>query len=325
MFSELPKLFDRNFTIGYFLPVSLFIAASAFLWGYWSKIQTVLTGNASLEAALIVFDATLIVLTAWIIGVLFMVLNREIYRILEGYGNLNPLRLLQGRVESEFRKKRDRLRWLDNEYSKQSFTEKLRKERNTLMKELANNYPDHEDLLLSTAFGNTIRAFEIYPRVMYGMEGIEGWSRILAVVPREYRELIDDAKGQVDWWVNIGVMSFCFLFEVWLFIFSTWGLSPGWLYTMFNIFIPLGVWIILNHFVLSRATSAAIGWGEYVKSAFDLYRFNLLQSIGIDGPKNRAEEKLSWKKFSQAIIYRLPDTLPDVKENNGNPATRKTS
>jgi hypothetical protein len=31
MFSELPKLFDRNFAIAYFLPVSLFLAASTWL------------------------------------------------------------------------------------------------------------------------------------------------------------------------------------------------------------------------------------------------------------------------------------------------------
>jgi len=151
--------------------------------------------------------------------------------------------------------------------------------------------------------------------VMYGFEGIDGWPRILAVLPKEYRELIDDAKAQVDWWVNLGVMSFVFLVEVWYTIFSKWGLSPGWIYTTFNILIPLGIFVLLNHILLWRATSAAVGWGDYVKSGFDIYRFTLLESLGIDPPKTRKAEKALWTRFSQAILFRSPDSLPDLKKS----------
>jgi hypothetical protein len=228
-------------------------------------------------------------------------------------------------VEAAYDEKQVRIDWLDSQYAQQTFTDEFRRERIALMKKLASNYPDQKELLLPTSFGNTIRAFEVYPRVMYGLEGIEGWSRILAVVPREYRELIDDAKGQVDWWVNLGVMSLCFLIEVWVFIFSRWGLSPGWFYTMLNILLPLGVWSILNSFLVSRAISAAIGWGEYVKSAFDLYRFKLLESISVEEPKTKEDERTSWTKYSQAIIYRLPYVLPNLRDNKVKPTSKKTS
>ena len=237
MFSELPKLFDRNFAIAYFLPVSLFLTASTWFLksvGYWSQIETSLTGNT-------LFDATLAVFIAWIVGILLLVLNREIYRFLEGYGDYNPLRIFENRMRQEFKKKVDRLEWLNEEYSKANFSDELRNERAKLLQELAESYPDKEGLVLPTAFGNTLRAFEVYPRVMYGLEGIDGWSRILTVVPKEYRELIDDAKTQVDWWVNLGVMSFALLVEFWVVVFSKWRLNPEWYITTLNILIPLAI------------------------------------------------------------------------------------
>lgn len=319
MFSELPKLLDRNFAIAYFLPVSLFMVVSAWLLnmaGYWSKIEVMLTGNT-------LFDATLAFFVAWILSILLLVLNREIYRFLEGYGDYNPLRIFENRTKQEFKKKVDRLEWLNEEYSKASFTAELQKERAKLLQELAESYPDKESLVLPTAFGNALRAFEVYPRVMYGLEGIDGWSRILTVVPKEYRELIDDAKTQVDWWVNLGVMSLALLIEFWVVVFSKWRLAPEWYITALNILIPLAIFALLNWFLLWRATSAAIGWGDYIKSAFDIYRFALLESLGIDIPKTRDAEKVLWTRFSQAILFRLPYVLPELKKPESKPKPKK--
>lgn len=317
MFSELPKLFDRNFAIAYFLPVGLFIAVSTWLLksvGYWAKISTVLTGDT-------LFDVTLAVFAAWIVGILLLVLNREIYRFLEGYGNYNPLQLFKNRAKQGYKKKADRLDWLDENYS--DLTAEQRNERTKLMKELVESYPDKEDLVLPTAFGNALRAFEVYPRVMYGFEGIDGWPRILAVLPKDYRELIDDAKAQVDWWVNLGVMSLLFLIEFWYVVFSRWGLTPAWYIVALNIILPLAIYAALNLFLLWRATSAAIGWGDYVKSAFDIYRFALLESLGIDTPKTRKAERELWTKFSQAILFNLPESLPGLKKSESKPAAKK--
>jgi hypothetical protein len=317
MFSELPKLFDRNFAIAYFLPVSLFMVASTLLLntvGYWAKIATIFTGNT-------LFDATIAVFAGWIAGILLLVLNREVFRFLEGYGNYNPLQLFLNRTKQEFRKKVERKEWLDDNFS--NLTDEQRIERTKLMKELVESYPDKEGLVLPTAFGNALRAFEVYPRVMYGFEGIDGWPRILAVLPKDYRELIDDAKSQVDWWVNVGVMSLLFLIEFWCVVFAKWKLTPEWWVTVLNIVVPLGLFSLVNWFLLWRATSAAIGWGDYVKSAFDLYRFALLESMGIDAPKSRKEEKELWTKFSQAILFNLHDSLPELKKSTSKKSATK--
>ena len=91
---------------------------------------------------------------------------------------------------------------------------------------------------------------------------------------------------------------------------------------------PLQWWIVLLFIGLGtvaplRATSSAREWGDFVKAAFDVYRFNLLESLGMDLPKNREEEKILWTKYSQAIIYRLPDMLPALKKLENSPAAKK--
>ena len=181
------------------------------------------------------------------------------------------------------------------------------------MRQLAEEFPDKEEYLLPTPFGNVLRSFEIYPRVMYGLDSIDAWGRLLSVIPKDYLELIDAAKSQVDFWVNIGVAFTLLLVE-----YEVLAMATG---------TPINIWIILTLIALGsiapmRATSSAREWGDLVKSAFDVYRFKLLESLGTDTPKNREEEKVLWGKYSQAIIFRLPDSLPPLKKAANNPARK---
>jgi hypothetical protein len=309
MISELPKIFDKNFAIAYFLPVSLFMAASAgLLIALGDPIRISFSSTAKT-----IFDVSLVAFSAWIASILLMVLNREIYRILEGYGKWNPLRIFGPKVRREYAYKMARLKELEDRHDAGDDSEELLRQHDKLMEELAQQYPDREEFLLPTMFGNTLRAFESYPRVMYGMEAVDGWIRILAVVPKEYRELIDDAKAQVDWWVNLGVVSLAYLLEFWYLVFQKWGSGPYLHIHVLNFVVPVVVFGLFNWFLSWRATRAATGWGDYIKSAFDLYRFRLLDALSIDLPRDRTEERAIWEQYSQAVAYRLPANLPELK------------
>ena len=48
----------------------------------------------------------------------------------------------------------------------------------------------------------------------------------------------------------------------------------------------------------------AAAWGAHVKSAFDLYRFDLLEKLGYDQkPESIAEERALWSMISQHLLY----------------------
>ena len=287
--------------MAFFMPVAIFIGASLWIFDQYQLTQILPTLN---------FDnlvsVTILGLISWLGGILLLVTNRDMYRFIEGYGRYNPVKLVGSMQKRRFQKLHEKLEKLDDEYRNagNNFSIKKRDERNKIMKELADHFPDDERWLLPTAFGNTLRSFETYPRVMYGFEAIDGWSRILAVVPEDYRTLIDSAKTQVDFWVNLGSVSFLLLLEYIGVAYYQQTLEAVWLFVL----IVLGLLIAPY-----RAKRVAVEWGDLVKSVFDLYRFDLLDSLGIEPPKSHDEERILWINFSQAIIYRLPDSLPEIK------------
>lgn len=316
MFGELPKLFDRNFVIGFFLPVTVFVVLSGLILSQYGFAQDI---NKYLNIDLIV-GTTVFGVISWIGGVILLAANRDLYRLLEGYGTLNPLRLLAWFEQRKYRSLNTQLEALDDEFrncieTKKEFPNQSRKRRNDILRQLAEGFPDKEEHILPTRFGNTLRAFEVYPRVMYGIEAIGGWERILSVIPKEYLDLVGAAKAQVDFWVNLGLgLILLFIqYTVLALIFSS----------RFNIWIII-LFLLGALLAQNRAIRSARDWGEFVKAAFDLYRFNLLELTGVKAPKNRDEEKSLWTKYSQAFIYRRPNSLPELQKTPPSAKPKKT-
>lgn len=214
MFSELPKVFDRNFVTGFFLPVTIFTTLS-----FWIiKSFGVATVAIAFIQKDIILSIALLSLVSWIGGIFLLATNRDLYRFLEGYGEFSPLRLIAWAQKMQYSKLQKTLAKLDDEYLNYQRREKeiphaLHKKRNKVLKDLSEHFPDEERWLLPTSFGNTLRAFEVYPRIMYGIESICWWNRLLAVMPSDYRNLIDNAKAQVDFWVNLGLLSLLLIIE----------------------------------------------------------------------------------------------------------------
>jgi hypothetical protein len=315
MFGELPKLFDRNFVIGFFLPVAIFITVSILIinpYPFGAQAVNLLTTD-------LLVGTTTLGLLSWVGGIVLLAINRDLYRLMEGYLAYNPLKIFAGLEKWRFHRLTRNLEKLDDEYrecvaAKKEFPTKSRIKRNNLMRRLAEEFPDKEELILPTPFGNVLRSFEIYPRVMYGLDSIDAWGRLLAVIPKDYLDLIDAARAQVDFWVNLGVVFILLQIEYIGLAFITGTPLKWWVVLLF---------IALGTIAPLRAASSAREWGDFVKSAFDVYRFDLLESLGIDLPKSREEEKVLWTKYSQAIIYRLPDALPDLKKVSDEPVTKK--
>jgi hypothetical protein len=305
MFGELPKLFDRNFAIGFFLPVAIFLTLSGLIlapYPFGPNLSIFLNTET-------LVDVTLIGLLSWAGGIFLLVINRDLYRLLEGYGVYNPLQYFRWFEWRIFDRATTQLQTLDQELKqsrkeKTEFPLKSRRKRNRLLRQLSEDFPDKEEFILSTAFGNVLRAFEVYPRVMYGLDAIDAWERLLAVIPKDYSDRIEGAKAHVDFWINLGLVLMLLQAEYIALIFITWT--------------PFQEWVVLlllaaGTIALLRATISAKEWGQLVKSAFDVYRFDLLETLGVNMPRNREEEKLLWQQYSQAIIYRSTKSLPNLK------------
>jgi hypothetical protein len=315
MFSELPKLFDRNFAIGFFLPVAIFFSLTGVILSPYLI-------NADIKEFFeinLLMGLTILGLISWVGGIVLLAINRDLYRFLEGYGTYNPVKLLgwfeQRRYQQAKKEKED----LDNEYlscleAHKEFPDESNRKRNRVCRKLAEEFPDRQSLLLPTPFGNALRSFETYPRVMYGIDSIPAWGRLLGVLPTEFVGMIEGAKAQVDFWVNLGLV-FILLQIEYIGLAFVFGTQLNWWI--------VGLWIVLGTIAPLRATSSARDWGDYVKSAFDVFIPRLRESLGFELPENREEEFKQWQKFSLAMIYRLPEQMPELKKTQENESNYK--
>ncbi len=336
MFGDLPKIFERNFVVGYVLPSALFLLLSL---GF--------THNGNLWDFLTTSDGASFAVVAFALGIMLLALNRSITRILEGYGKLNPARLMIWLQRWRFKRLREKLKAANKEYHRYSkpedVPEELEQRRQRLMTRLVERYPNEKGLVLSTSFGNCLRAFESYPNVMYKLEIIEGWTRLAAVIPKDYSDQIDTAKAQTDLWVNLWFLSLLTIGDAiltWRFPGAllagskrqlveklldklvTFANAHGHLSVTLNAtdiapyFQPLLTSVgalALAFFASSMAARAAIEYGSTFKAAVDVYLPALYTQLGFPAAANWEDVRNRWDRFSDAVSYRRADLMRDAR------------
>jgi hypothetical protein len=313
MVEEVNKLFGRDFVIAFFVPSLAFITATmAYLYVSGRPVSWL-----KIDPADPLKDSTFIALLTLAASFCLMSVNRLVIRTLEGYWIFDLGRSVNFIQKARFRRLQSRIKTLTDEAircKEQNIEFTQRRKRNRVMQRAAQRFPSHEDQILCTSFGNTFRAFEDYPRVMYGLESIQGWSRLHTILPKEFRETVSSIRALTDFWANIWFLSLGFIFQyVGLEIFSR-GYFPGALVVLND--FP-AVWFLYAAITVAliacwQARIAAQQWGEWVKAAFDVYLPELCTKLGYKRPVDIKSEREFWKKVSEAIVYRDAISLEEL-------------
>lgn len=320
MFSELPKLFGREFAIGFLLPIAVFISASWLMLLGFESLHIHLAQDRLLARLgdQVLLGATIFAFVLWLGAVTLLALNRSIIQFKEGYGAWNPLRLLLFLQIRRFRKIHARIAELDQERETlsslgQVMSSRKSEERRKLKRRAVYEFPHQERFVLPTAFGNSIRAFEVYSHVMYGFDAIPAWSRLEFLLSAEAQEIIESAKSQMDFWLNLWFLSLIFLGQYAALTSVTGDKGPIWSLAI----IPL-------LFLFSgRSRVAAILWGEMVKATFDIYINDLRKKLEFPEKLTQQEETAYAVNLSRAMIFRNPSLLPKSLAELNNPEPEK--
>ncbi len=320
MFGQLPKLFDRNFVIGYFLPSAVWVTTTHWIMAslHWPS-SFLITFLPTTEASY--WNLANFSLFSLLGGVALLIINRGITRFMEGYwllrlkGNSNCLEKWR---DKRLQKKIAKLDAKDKCYEARGIQLPAEDDikLNRLYRKRVDQFPHDESLILPTSFGNILRAFEVYPYVMYGIDAIPGWYRMLAVVPEKYQDKINEAKTIMDFWLNLSFIGLLVLIEYIGFgiagicagrlkipVLSFWAVINGGL-------VPIAT-VVFSYVAYCLAKGPAVIWGNWVKSAFDLYLTELRTKLAFaSAPDAEAEIKL-WQQFSTAVLYRDPEEMPD--------------
>jgi hypothetical protein len=261
---------------------------------------------------------------AGVIAVILAMSNRQIIRFLEGYGRLNPLRLFGSIERRRFKRLHARIKELEGQRGElksrlprnHGQLGDLERRLGELHRVAAERFPTNEEFVLPTALGNTIRAFEAYPWVIYGFDPIYGWNRLLACLPRDFREMIDAARSQLDFWVNIFVMgavsaALCVCIGLFPDALRHAGLSaPSYVKLFWFAFISLLITLV----ALRSARLAALEWGDLFKASFDLYHPALAATLGYRLPADRRKQRRFWRGLNRVFIYRNPEAYAELSE-----------
>jgi hypothetical protein len=312
MLGEIAKTFGRNFLVSCLVPAAAWVSANLFLWRilYGLPVASFFESLESTRGLIVLFGILLLSLA-------ISVVQNQLIRIFEGYeeeffrnfavipGLLIPfifywVLIPRAWMISGGLSLLSLLIWLAHPLSKrrQRALYKSGKEKTGPKDryDFARSFPE-EDNILPTRLGNCIRAFENHA-ALYGIEPITTWFRLLAVIPKGFQEQIGAAEANFSAILNLSAVSFLLAIEL-AGIYIT-SLDFRW--------ARAGLVVVLVAYGLYRfaCAYAAQTWGEYVRSAFDLYRLDLLCQLGVEMPSAiltlAAEQKL-WFALSNIMLF----------------------
>ena len=310
MLSTLPKLADKTFIIGVFLPTLLFSVAALALFSDFPFVQELLKALSRKE-----IDGTLVflLLAIWSLSILMLITNHHQYQVLEGYRwPARKFNFLKRWERSRFTAAYDRYKKLNDDWDVvgSSYPEDLQSKCDELKRSLVKNFPENPYFLLPTRFGNAIRAFEAYSQKVYGADAIPLWLHLSSVIPKEYAASLDDARAQVNFLVNIcyfaGIISLTAFVRV--LVVGALVVPPfsDWRVLGFILICVVAACICRMSYIFSLQRVHA--WGELVKAAFDCFLPALAERLGYALPNSADEQRAFWVEVSRRAIYHTPLT-----------------
>jgi hypothetical protein len=144
---------------------------------------------------------------------------------------------------------------------------------------LRRRYPLPDHLMRPTALGNALAAMEDTAGRDYGLDAVVAWPRLYPVLGDKVRAVVDDRRDIMD---AAGRMAVTSALTTVVAVPLLWG-TAWWLLLAL---IPA----VLAAVSYAGAVAAAIAYGEAVRSAFDLHRFDLLTALRLPTPRTPAQE-----------------------------------
>lgn len=293
----------RALLLGTLFPVTVFaLLGLLFVVPFFPADLAVLAPLAKLDPAWKTVLATLVIIL--LTGLLYN-LNTSLIRLYEGYpwqhSWLGKWAIARHRRRREWAEsRRTYLRKLIQEIKKTP-DPRLEVWRTRLGQRVTNEYPGPE-LVLPTRLGNVIRSFEEYPRAVYGISTVSVWPRLVGVLNKETLTLLDDTKASFDFMINASFLSGALSASILVagLVLPARIDGPGWIVQI--VLAGVASWLFYR-----GSVNAAAAWGGQVKSAFDLFRWDLLKKLGYTAaPEDAESERELWVQISTRMIYGNP-------------------
>jgi hypothetical protein len=181
--------------------------------------------------------------------------------------------------------------WLKTKEKERFKNVKIKKQ----FRQLDRDFPSGE--IMPTKIGNTIAAFEEYPKNRYGMDTIALWPRLVPVLKGEkFLDYVIREKSVFDFLLNTCIVVIALGLEL---VYRALFLGD----LVGAIFI-LGVICLMVIVLYEGMYIAARQWGTVVRVAFDLHRHDLAQRLALKPATTFREEWARWEAISRFFLHR---------------------
>jgi hypothetical protein len=163
---------------------------------------------------------------------------------------------------------------------------------------------------MPTKFGNILKASEAYAATRYGLDYVAFWPLLLGVIPSEYKKTIDGTRNELAFAVNMSLLSVIFYLFCIAAILLTSTLQAGSSSTNLVALIKSDLRYIVAGmislyaviFFNQAALYSVTAYGMMIRSAFTLYKLDLLEQFRLKQPKNSIEEYEIWRNLGELLV-----------------------
>lgn len=189
--------------------------------------------------------------------------------------------------------------------------------------------PTRAGEVMPTRLGNIFKSSETYPSVRYGIDSVLIWPRLYPLLPQDFASSISAARSMVDMMVTISFLGIGLIVAALL-----WGIAillailfaPQLISSVYEPYLPFifiatyigGLIVCIIGYL--GAIGSALGYGELIKTTFDLYRDSARKAMGFNKPGDMEAEYDLWSEASKFIHRDIPgeDIKQICKTDGGN-------
>lgn len=304
-------LLSRRFLLAYWFPtliagiVSLLVPVLAYgpvtTWQWWQQLGPAQGQNSGDFAQLWVLFGALLLVT--LLAYLLQAFTGPLVRLYEGYWR--PWRIRHWfikRVEKRLQQKqKERAKAATNDLAKYMSWQDC----------LYYEYPPRPEWLLPTRLGNVLRSTEVYPVTAYGMDEVFWLPRLSLLLPEKTQTAIQDTLTPLLTLLNlatlttlISVIGATYLWQVKVTVWwASWAVLVGGL--------------LLARLLYNGAVAQAREYGQGIRAAVDLYRFDLLKALHQPLPTTPQEERVLWKQLEDWLYNQDRGVVKEMAYDHG--------
>lgn len=288
---------DRRFLFNALVPCLLFVALLTIVVVYRADLSAAAAGWERMGNSSRLWRIGAIVAGAWLLAVVLAAQTGQILRLYEGYWSTAAGRLLAA---------------IGRTWHLRRLAALASAEDNQAYHRLHLGYPLPTQLgqVMPTRFGNVLKSAELYSRDRYDIDAAIVWPRLYQVLPDRAVSGVAAARGGAEMQLTASLLATVFAVvsgaylvasgdSLWRSLACFWGgLLVAWL-------------------LYRGAVGDASVYGQYIRTAFDVYRMDLLKQLQIEAPADPAAERRLWLRLAYHWQRGIPldvDSEPDPGE-----------